>query len=76
MNNLAALYNSQEKYTEAEPLYKKSLMIKRKTLGNEHPEVSELMDKLGKLYKAQSKYVEAESIYKQSLKINKEETWE
>jgi tetratricopeptide (TPR) repeat protein len=33
LNNLAGLYYSQGKYAEAEPLYKRSLQIREKTLG-------------------------------------------
>ncbi len=32
LNNLALLYYAQDQYTEAEPLYKRSLTIKEKAL--------------------------------------------
>ncbi len=34
------LYEAQGKYAEAEPLYKRSLAIREKTLGSEHPQVA------------------------------------
>jgi tetratricopeptide (TPR) repeat protein len=37
---LALLYYSQRKYEEAEPLLKRALEIKEKTLGSEHPAVA------------------------------------
>ncbi len=38
LNNLAALYDSQGKYSEAEPLYKEALDIAERKLGKEHPQ--------------------------------------
>jgi tetratricopeptide (TPR) repeat protein len=37
LNNLAALYDSQGRYTEAEPLYLQALAIAEQTLGVNHP---------------------------------------
>ena len=37
LNNLAGLYESQGRYSEAEPLYKRALAIAEVTLGAEHP---------------------------------------
>ncbi len=37
VNNLAALYKSQGRYTEAEPLYVRALRGAEKVLGPEHP---------------------------------------
>lgn len=36
-NNLALLYQSQGRYTEAEPLYQKALAIAEQSLGVSHP---------------------------------------
>jgi len=38
MNNLAALYQSQGKYDEAEPLYVECLKLRREVLGDNHPD--------------------------------------
>jgi tetratricopeptide (TPR) repeat protein len=35
LNNLALLYSTTGKYSEAEPLYKRALEISEKALGNE-----------------------------------------
>ncbi len=40
LNNLAALYQAQGNYAEAEPLYRRSLAIMEKALGPEHPNVA------------------------------------
>ena len=37
LNNLALLYYSQGRYSEAEPLYKRALTIAEAVLGSEHP---------------------------------------
>jgi tetratricopeptide (TPR) repeat protein len=37
LNNLASLYDSQGKYSEAEPLYLRAIQILEKVLGSEHP---------------------------------------
>ena len=37
LNNLAALYDSQGRYTEAEPLYLQALAIAEQALGENHP---------------------------------------
>ena len=37
MNNLGSLYQSQGRYDEAAPLYRRALEAKERTLGPEHP---------------------------------------
>ena len=60
---------AQGKYVEAEPLYKRSLAIKEKALGKDHPDVALSLNNLAVLYDSQGKYVEAEPLYKRSLAI-------
>ena len=69
LNNLAALYDAQGKYEEAEPLYQRSLTIREKVLGPEHPDVATSLNNLAALYDAQGKYEEAEPLYQRSLTI-------
>jgi tetratricopeptide (TPR) repeat protein len=69
LNNLAALYQTQGKYAEAEPRYKRSLAIREKLLGAEHPDVAASLNNLAELYRTQGKYAEAEPLYKRSLAI-------
>jgi len=68
-NNLAALYHTQGKYSMAEELYEKSLMIKKKLHGEEHEEVALNIQNLGALYGAKRQYAEAERMLKQALNI-------
>jgi len=50
LNNLAGFYESQGKYAEAEPLYKRALEITEKALGPEHPCVGIFLNNLALLY--------------------------
>ena len=70
LNNLAALYQVQGKYGEAEPLYRRSLAIREKALGSEHREVAQSLNNLAGLYHAQGKYAEAEPLFGRALAIN------
>ena len=40
LNNLANLYTNQERYLEAESLYKRALALQEKVLGPDHPSVA------------------------------------
>ena len=59
--------NQQGRYREAEPYYQQSLEMRRKLLGNEHPDVATSLNNLAGLYDSQGKYEEAEPYYQQSL---------
>ena len=50
LNNLAALYEAQGRYADAEPLYKRSLAICEKALGPDHPDVAMSLNNLAVLY--------------------------
>src|SRR5262245_28079717 len=45
-------YNDKGDYTQAEPLLRRALKIAEKTLGPDHPDVAELLNKLAILYLA------------------------
>ncbi|MGK7928483.1 MAG: tetratricopeptide repeat protein, partial [Spirulina sp.] len=67
LNNLANLYESQGKYKAAKPLYMQSLELRKKLLGEEHPDVATSLNNLAFLYQSQRKYKDAEPLYMQSL---------
>jgi len=69
LNNLAMLYKDQDKYVEAEPLYRRSLEIREKTLGPNHLDVAASLNDLAEIYYYQVKYAEAEPLYRRSLEI-------
>ena len=49
LNDLAFLYGTQGRYADAEPLYKRSLVIREKALGPEHPDVALSLNNLANL---------------------------
>nr|NCR06836.1 tetratricopeptide repeat protein [Microcystis aeruginosa LG13-03] len=70
LNNLAALYESQGRYTEAEPLYLEALDLKKR-LGDNHPSVATSLNNLAGLYRSQGRYTEAEPLYLEALDLYK-----
>ncbi|MFM6517189.1 MAG: tetratricopeptide repeat protein, partial [Microcystis panniformis] len=46
LNNLAALYYSQGRYTEAEPLYLEAINIATQVLGENHPNTVTIRENL------------------------------
>jgi tetratricopeptide (TPR) repeat protein len=68
--NLAGLYASQGRYTDAEPLYKRSLAIKEKALGLDHPSTAINLNNLAELYREQGRYAAAEPLFKRALAIH------
>ncbi|NEQ38166.1 MAG: tetratricopeptide repeat protein, partial [Okeania sp. SIO3I5] len=62
----------QGKYAEAISLAEKVLAIRKKVLGDNHPDVAESINNLAVLYLSQGRYTEAEPLYQESLAIMKE----
>jgi tetratricopeptide (TPR) repeat protein len=56
-------------YEEAEPLYKRALEIREKTLGEEHTNTVGSLNNLAGLYYAQGRYSDAEALLHRALKI-------
>ena len=71
LNNLARLYYRRARYTEAEPLYLRSLAILEKTLGSDHPAVAESLRNLADLYRAEGRAGEAEALDQRSVVIRR-----
>nr|WP_232224256.1 tetratricopeptide repeat protein [Mastigocladopsis repens] len=71
LNNLALLYDSQGRYSEAEPLYQQALELRKRLLGEEHPDVAQSLNNLAYLYRSQGRYIEAEPLYQQALELRK-----
>jgi tetratricopeptide (TPR) repeat protein len=63
----ALLYDNQGRYADAEPLYKRALAIREKTLGPDHPDVAQSLNNLALLYDQQGRYADAEPLYKRAL---------
>lgn len=75
LNVLALLYKAQGKYSEAEPLYKRSLTIKEKALGPEHPLVATTLRNLAALYRNMNRTSEAEALEERASKIEAIKRW-
>ena len=52
LNNLALVYGDQGKYSEAEGLFKRALVIREQALGTSHPDVGQTLNNLGSLSSA------------------------
>ncbi len=61
---MAALYDSQGRYTEAEPLYKRALAIWEKAIGPDYPHVILVMESMAELYKNIGNEEEAKRLQK------------
>nr|NCR60363.1 CHAT domain-containing protein [Microcystis aeruginosa LL13-06] len=61
------------RYSEAEPLYKEALAIRKQQLGDNHPDTATSLNNLAALYESQGRYSEAEPLYKQALAIIKQQ---
>ena len=69
LNNLAAVYDHQGRYAEAEPLYKRSLAMREKAIGPDNVSVAQLLNNLAVLYHNQARYTKTEPLYKRSVAI-------
>jgi tetratricopeptide (TPR) repeat protein len=70
LNNLAALYHSQGRYPEVEPLYKQALEMGKRLFNGDHPSVANSLNNLAAIYESQGRYPEAEPLYKQALEMS------
>ena len=70
LNEFAVALAQAARYDEAEPLYKRSLVIKEKALGPDHPSVAITVNNLAGLYRTQGRYEEAEPLFQRSLAIS------
>ncbi len=68
---LAQVYDSQGRYGQAEPLYEKALALRRKLLGEDHPDVAHSLNNLAFLYDSQGRYEQAEPLYVQALALRR-----
>ncbi|MBD0310696.1 MAG: tetratricopeptide repeat protein, partial [Microcoleus sp. T1-bin1] len=71
LNYLAQLYESQGRYSEAEPLYLQAVEIDRRSLPEDHPCLASGLNNIALLYKSQGRYSEAEPLYLQALEIDR-----
>ena len=71
MNNLAILYMDQGRFDVADPLHVKALELRRRVLGEEHPDTLRSMNDLAVLYFDQGLFDEAEPLYVKTLEVRR-----
>jgi tetratricopeptide (TPR) repeat protein len=79
MNNLAALYVNEGKNAEAEPLSTAAVEVRRRVLGERHPDTLRSMANLGLLYVNSGRHGQAESLLRTALKSYEQaspDSWE
>jgi CHAT domain-containing protein len=67
---LARVYGHLGRYAEAEPLLKRALAIREKSLAATDPQVATALSNLAELYRAQGRYAEAEPLWERALHID------
>src|SRR5579864_2213432 len=67
LNNLAELYSDLGRDADAEPLYKRALVIMEKAVGADSSDIPPEMGNLAAIYERQGRYAEAEPLFKRSL---------
>ncbi|MBI3815570.1 MAG: tetratricopeptide repeat protein, partial [Nitrospinae bacterium] len=69
LNQKAGELYGQGRYEEAINYVKRSLEIREKALGREHPDVAQSLNNLAELYRNAGRYSDAEPLYKRALEI-------
>ena len=67
MSAYASLLKSKGDYEGAEPLYRRALEVRERTLGEEHPDTLTSVNHLGLLLKSKGDYEGAEPLYRRAL---------
>ena len=70
ITELALLYNEQDHWAEAEPLYRQALSMSEKSYGPEHPEVATDLNNLAQLLQETNRLAEAEPLTRRALAID------
>jgi tetratricopeptide (TPR) repeat protein len=69
MTNQANGYRNQNRYGEAESLYKRALAIREKAFGTDHPSLAGSLHNLAWLYDTHGQYANAKPLYERALAI-------
>lgn len=64
---MAANYREQNRYADAEPLYRRCITIREKVLGQDNSDTAACIAGLADLYRGQDRYAEAEPLYKRAV---------
>ena len=69
LGNLAESYRNQDKYEQAEPLYKRSLAILESGLGMDHPTIVEILQNYAGLMHKMKRPADAERLEERAKTI-------
>ncbi|HEX3642704.1 MAG TPA: tetratricopeptide repeat protein [Ktedonobacteraceae bacterium] len=69
LHRMASYLYQHARYSEAEPLFLRTLWIWERNLGPDHPQVASPLNNLANLYREQGKHSEAEPLYLRALRI-------
>jgi len=69
LNGLALLRSEKGQYTQAEPLFRRSLAIREKALGPDHPDVAASLENLARLYRATKREKDAQELEGRAVRI-------
>lgn len=72
LNDLGEIYLAQGKYSEAEPVLKRALVIREKMDGQNDPDVAQTLQNLASVYLSRGNDYEAERLYRRALPIREE----
>ena len=67
LTRLAAVYDAQSKWTQAEPLLERALKVHEKILGSEHPDLAISLRNLGALYHVLHKFDQGRPLFQRAL---------
>ena len=66
------MYDSRKQYAKAELLYQEALQIRKKALGEKHPDYANSLNNLGYLYMVRRRHADAEPLFLEAMRILKE----
>jgi tetratricopeptide (TPR) repeat protein len=72
LNHLAELYQAQGKYSEAENLYKRALVIWEKALGPDHPHIATVLENMAGFYRKIDRADDAKRLEERVKRIRSE----
>ena len=76
LNQTGYYLKARARYSEAEPLYERALVIREEQLGGEHPGTARSLGNLAGLYVSQERYAEAEPLYERALAVHERQLGE
>jgi tetratricopeptide (TPR) repeat protein len=72
LHSLGVVLEAEGKHGESETLIKESLLIQKKALGTEHPDLAPVLNNLAGIHYAQGQFKKAKTIYEQALEVTNE----